>query len=334
MTGARQIVVRLHSQRGPLDAEAVARRMPGGSLDHGGVRFTTNPDEDCDVVVVVNYLKYDSTIFAREGYVWNWHNEPIVRQPFARGFDRIYTHISDSGDPRVHLAPPILDWWVGKSFDELAAMAVPEKSRNISAIASTKVDIPGHRRRNDFIRRLEDSHLPIDIFGHGRERELADKWEGLAPYRYSITVENTSKDHYWTEKIADCFLSYTVPVYFGATDIGEYFPDNSYVWLPLDNPEASVEVVRELLEDDDWEARLSAVTEARELILRKYSLYGQLTRRVESERPTIETADVVQRIVHGRRTRPGGWIRGLGLSGNIRARLERRRARRSGRRPQ
>ena len=309
------IVVRITSQRGGPDQNLLASQMPGGTLDQGDIRFTTE-DEPADVVVVRNYLKYDTGFNVKRGYMWSWHNEPINRKPFAKGFDRIFTH-EDSSDPRAVPAPPILDWWVEKSWDELACLQPPEKTRGVSVIASNKSMIPGHRRRQEFVRLIEDSLPEVDVFGEGRNRSLGDKWEGLSPYKYSVAVENTSKADYWTEKISDCFLSFTVPIYFGATNIGNYFPKESFIWLPLDDPPRALNVLQAALRDDSWTSRLPAVKEARRLVLDDYSLFGQLSRRIRSEKQQISNASRVPVEVHGRRTRPGGWVRQAGVTRNF-----------------
>ncbi len=322
------LVVRLVSQRGVLDETSLARRMPGNTLEHEGVRFTVHDEPEVDAVVVFNYSRYDTTFSARPGYVWLWHNEPIVRRPFPKGFDRVFSHVTDSGDLRVVNAPPVLDWWVDKSFDELASLPVPDKTKHLSAIASTKTDIEGHRRRNAFVDWLETAHPDVDVYGHGRAHQLADKWSGLAPYRFSVTIENTSTPHYWTEKISDCFLSYTVPVYFGATNIGDYFPADSFIWLPLADIDEARETVSRLLISDDWKWRLPALEEARELVLNRYSLYSQLSSRLLAETDVIRRRPAGAVRVHGRRTRKGGWIRGQGVLGNLAAFWRKRKARR------
>jgi len=310
-----QVVVRITSQRGGPTEEALRSHMPGGRLIHGDIRFTVM-DEPADVVVVINYLKYDAVIRSRSGYVWNWHNEPIVRQPFGRGFDRVFTH-QESRDPRTVKSPPILDWWLQKSWDELDSMEPPSKSKPASLIASTKKMIEGHRRRNEFVSLVEEALPEVSVFGEGRPKTLDDKWTGLSTFRYSIAIENSSKLDYWTEKISDCFLAYTVPFYFGARNIGDYFPRDSFIWLPLDNPERAVQIIRETINGDSWEARLPALAEARRLALHDYSLFGQITSRVRQERDTILAAPWESRRIHGRRTRPGGWIRGIGFWGNL-----------------
>lgn len=315
------------SQRGRFDEQNLRRRMPGGALDHGDIVFDLDGNEPADVVVIQNYLKYDERVTAREGFIWKWDNEPIVARPVAPGYDRVYTHLELPGKSVVHKAPPILDWWVGKSFDELVALQPPQKTHPISAIASTKVDIPGHRARHDFLDRAMRAIPELEIFGHGREQTLDDKWEGLGRYRYSIAIENTSKPDYWTEKIADCFVTYTVPLYFGATNINRYFPTGSYIWLPIDQPETAIDVIRETLSADNWGSRLEAVKTARESILNRYSLFAQISSRVRAESEAIRGAKRVARLVHGRRNKPGGWLRGQGLVTNIQAKRERARHR-------
>ncbi len=315
------------SQRGRFDEHDLRRRMPGGTFDHGDIVFDLDGKQPADVVVIQNYLRYDEKVTAREGYIWKWDNEPLVSRPIAPGYDRVYTHLDLADEASAHTAPPILDWWVGKSFDELESLQPPKKTKPLSAIASTKVDIPGHRARHEFIERAIAAISELEVFGHGRPQQLDDKWDGLGPFRYSLAIENTSKPDYWSEKIADCFVSYTVPFYFGATNIDEYFPDGSYIWLPINQPERAIDIIAETLASDDWAARLEAVTEARRRILHQYSFYAQITSRVRAEADQIRQANRSERLVHGRRTKPGGWLRGKGVIGNIQAKQERRRQR-------
>ena len=325
-TPASRITVRLISQRGWLDVSNLARRMPQGTLEQPGFRFVIDENEKADVALIQNYVRYDTSITIRNGFVWKWDNEPIVNDSIDRGYDRVFTHLSIDS-PKVVTAPPILDWWVDKSYDELDEAACPEKPLTISAIASTKDWIAGHRLRGEFVERAISEFPEMDVFGRGREREVKDKWEGLAPYRYSLAIENTSKEDYWTEKISDCFLSYTVPFYWGATNISDYFPEGSFIWLPIDRPDEAIDIIRETLAKDDWDKRLPALIEARTRVLKRYSLHAQVTRLIEENRAEILSAPIITKRVKGRRTRPGGWIRGAGVVGNVRARLNRRNAR-------
>lgn len=315
---ARPVLVQLLSQRGEAGFAGLESRLPHGSLNQGDVEFTTDPSAEADVVVVQNYVKYDTIVTARSGYIWKWDNEPIVKDPPKRAYDKIFTHL-DSADPRFETAPPILDWWVEKTYEELSALEPPKKTSQLSAIASTKDWITGHRARGAFIEKAIAAFPQLDVFGRGRPHELDDKWQGLAPYRYSIAIENTSKPDYWTEKIADCFLSFTVPFYYGASNIADYFPPQSYIWLPINNQDEALEIIHQTLSDDNWQARIPALTQARELILNEYSLGAQLLRKVRAQREQILGAPRVRKKINGRRTRPGGWRRGAGIPYNIKS---------------
>jgi regulator of sigma D len=59
-------------------------------------------------------------------------------------------------------------------------------------------------------------------------KPIDDKSESLTPYRFSIVIENDKSPHYFSEKIVDCLLCGTVPIYWGADKIGEYFNTNGF----------------------------------------------------------------------------------------------------------
>ena len=74
-------------------------------------------------------------------------------------------------------------------------------------------------------------------------------------------------------KIADCFLSYTLPIYCGCTNLGDYFPSKSFVEIDINDYQKSCEIIQEVLEQGIWQDRLEAIKEARELVLNKYQLF-------------------------------------------------------------
>lgn len=43
------------------------------------------------------------------------------------------------------------------------------------------------------------------------------------PFRFSIVIENCQQENYFTEKIVDCFLCKTVPIYWGCPNISDFF---------------------------------------------------------------------------------------------------------------
>ena len=63
----------------------------------------------------------------------------------------------------------------------------------------------------------------VDIFGLFSGKRVNYKSETLKDYRFQIVVENDISPYYFSEKIMDCFISMTVPIYLGATRIDKFF---------------------------------------------------------------------------------------------------------------
>lgn len=99
-----------------------------------------------------------------------------------------------------------------------------KKSKLISIVASNKNYAPGHQLRHSLISSLGANC--VDLFGTGYN-EFPHTDEGrLMPfkdYMFSIVIENSRMDNYFTDKIVDCFAVGTIPLYWGAPNIGNYF---------------------------------------------------------------------------------------------------------------
>jgi hypothetical protein len=89
--------------------------------------------------------------------------------------------------------------------------------------------------------------------------------------------------HYWTEKIADCFLAGTVPIYWGCPNIGDYFPSDAMIRLESLDPRLSSEQVQAEATVEGYGRRLAALREAKRLVLDDYNLFN-LARNLVAER--------------------------------------------------
>jgi hypothetical protein len=93
------------------------------------------------------------------------------------------------------------------------------KTKLVSMIYSGKNFMEGHKLRHQ----VAAMNLGIDLYGHGCGRPIACKSEGLADYMFSVVIENDRAENYFTEKILDCFALGTIPIYWGAPNIGRFF---------------------------------------------------------------------------------------------------------------
>ena len=268
------------------------RQTPGNRGVWEGVRFTTDNVDQCEALVVLNN-RLETPVRARcpPGRVWALMQEPYIKgftDWMAEGhaaFDRVYTNCPPSSDPKYLTSQPAIPWHVNRSFDQLVSSPRPEKTGSLSWVVGNCRDLPGHLKRLAFLRRVkEDKGLAIDLYGRA-VKYLDDKWDGLAPYRYSIAAENTVWPDYWTEKIADCFLSWTVPFYHGCQNIEKYFPADSFIRINIEQPEQAIETIKICLAKDDWKRRLPAIEEARRLVMYEYQIFPFLSGLLKKESP-------------------------------------------------
>lgn len=103
----------------------------------------------------------------------------------------------------------------------------PRKTKTLSIIASGKKMAPGHRLRHEVVSRYGAA---MDVMGRGY-RPVQSKLEGLTPYRYSMAIENSQVDSYWTEKLLDCFLCRTVPVFWGTQTVVDFFDRRGIIFF-------------------------------------------------------------------------------------------------------
>lgn len=138
---------------------------------------------------------------------------------FCEIHDRFLYHPANSNLP-----------WINEKHYRIYA-----KSKLCSMFASNKLMVEGHHVRHDYARKFKDR---IDLFGGAFDSPIItseglplDKREGLAPYMFTIAMENCQTSLYYTEKLIDCFVTGTVPVYWGSDDICEIFDERGIIML-------------------------------------------------------------------------------------------------------
>lgn len=274
-------LLKYHEQPYPL-----LRQTPGAKGIWGDVRFLLEPGEEaCDYVVVLNGVRERTRVLCPPENIWGVVQEPPTgRVDFYhdgnRSFARIYTTDPERRSKRHRHFHGALDWHVGGSYDALRALTCPEKGRLVSCVMSDLSYLPGHRARLAFVRALR-RELAFDWFGKGIA-PIAHKWDALLPYRYSIAIENYSNSLYWTEKLADCFLAWTMPIYSGCSRIEAYFPSEAMLVIDLADPDTP-RIIRDAIEGRRWERNREAIRHARELVLDKYNLFAFLAEEIAKD---------------------------------------------------
>lgn len=284
------------------------RQIPGGGAMVDGWRFTLGDIEaDCRFVIVYDEPKAPFATDLPKARRLLITSEPPGMKQYRPGFMAQFGTVlgpvgqAQSGTEwlQQHAALP---WFYGVGFtpdglvanetlDSLAAASPPAKQPGISVVLSKKSNLPKHRARLRFVERLKarlDDRLAI--YGRGFE-SISDKAEAIAPYAYHLVLENNDIAHFWTEKTADAFLGWAMPVFSGCANLDEDFPAGSFRRIDINEPEAAIAAIEALLASQTYAEALPAIREARSRLLDQHNLFRVLA-RFATERDGTELTKV------------------------------------------
>jgi hypothetical protein len=151
-----------------------------------------------------------------------------------------------------------------------------EKTKMISVICSNQNLTADHRLRLKFVNAIKD-HFgdTLDWYGNGIN-PLKEKWDGIAPYKYHIVLENQSRNNIITEKLFDSFLGLSYPIYYGAPNVKEYFNANSLTQIDIFDLRNSIKKIEILLEGNESDIRIKEILESRNKVLFDYNLFKRI----------------------------------------------------------
>lgn len=213
--------------------------------------------EDADVVILLGNAKFNGS----DKTIIQFRREPdLVRKFVPHPNANFVYNYKDKG---FHVST----WqFVSQNFDQLKDYPYGNKPKLVSGVTSAKWD-----HRNKFFTKIFNTETGVDIYGY-EYKSLHPKFkdDALFPYKFSIAIENSSQENYFTEKINDCFLTWSIPIYWGCPNISEYFPEESYRLIDINQPETIVDILSEPITKEN----LEALTESRNLVMYKYNIWA------------------------------------------------------------
>lgn len=186
-------------------------------------------------------------------------NNPVLMSEF----DMIFTNSERilNRYENARFAPAGYVWYAtGRDGGELSEKNIDRKEKNISIVSSDKSMCEMHVVRAELARHYKGSDK-VDAYGNAVGNYLPQKADSLTPYRYSIALENAQTPYYFTEKILDCFASMTVPIYYGATKIDEYFNPDGILQISRSQLDdfSEIDKLIEACDEKDYESRRDAI---------------------------------------------------------------------------
>lgn len=101
------------------------------------------------------------------------------------------------------------------------------KTANCSLVVSDKNMAGGHALRALCVQRYGSCGL--DLYGAGVGKPFARSSDVILPYRFHLAIENHSMPNYITEKVLNCFAAGTIPIYWGAPNLGDHFNSDGFI---------------------------------------------------------------------------------------------------------
>jgi hypothetical protein len=223
----------------------------------------------------------------------------VYPQQYIKQFGVICSCQENTKHKNLILGPPILPWFVGfkqskqnevtysLTYDDLMNRETPAKTKLISVITSNKAFTQGHLDRIEFVEKLKNYYGDqLDVFGKGF-RDFDDKWDVLAPYKYHISLENSSQNYYWTEKISDCFLAETFPIYYGCTNLSAYFNKDSFQPINIHDFDSAIKIIDTIIAEDTYEKKHAYVKESKMKVLKEYNMFDYVAALCDRMNPEL-----------------------------------------------
>ena len=103
-----------------------------------------------------------------------------------------------------------------------------DKKFEIAHLCGKLLKTYGHSLRHELLARKNEIKIPTKFFDvYGDRYNIEDARKGkekvFGNSMFGVAIENTSHNGYFTEKILDCFLLKTIPIYWGCTNIDNFF---------------------------------------------------------------------------------------------------------------
>jgi len=264
------------------------KRTPGGSGVFGNFRFVTDDAcRECDYWVVWGGLREATKVKCpAQNIVYvtdESHSERRFNPEFLHQFRAVIACRQDIQHPHIIPSHDLGIWHFDKSYDEVMAMDVSHKPKTISVVSSDLTTLAGHKRRYAFVHQLMGHFKDrMDYFGRGIN-PVADKFLSLADYRYSVAVENSFIPGYFTEKIFECFLTNTLPLYYGCPDLERFFDARAFVRIDIQDYRAALSVIEDVIKSDIHRERLPFLREAKKTYLDRYYFFPAVAQILEAD---------------------------------------------------
>lgn len=190
------------------------------------------------------------------------------------------------------------EWWLKYDYDYISNLKPMEKANQLGCIMSNADSQPYHKARLNWLRFFVDNNLDtFNLYGRiipftdnmkkyyrgvcgsydprgaatsGGNDHMSGKEEVYETHKYMIEFDAPG-EFYFSERVFDCLFLWAVPVYWGCRNLNNFLPEKSFISLDITGDGSDFISLK-----DNYEERLPAITQARELLLNEYQLWPRI----------------------------------------------------------
>ena len=123
-----------------------------------------------------------------------------------------------------------------------------DKQFEISFIRGKKLQSGGHLLRHQIFNRQDEILIPHTFYAETKvdtpDDVINSKITAHQKPMFSLVIENTNHHNYFTEKISDCMIMKTIPVYWGCSNIEKYY--NIEGIIKIESDDDAIEKINQL----------------------------------------------------------------------------------------
>ena len=191
------------------------------------------------------------------------------------------------------------EWWLKYDYDYLMKLSPNPKLKLLGAIVSDANTQEYHKKRREFLERFTNRNdIEFDLYGRIRpftenmkkyyrgvcgsldargaasangNDHMSGKEEIYNKYKYMIEFDATGKN-YFSERVFDCLLMWSMPIYYGGYNLDKYLPKECFVQLDING---NGDDIIKIINSGIYEKSLPYIAKARQLLLNKYHIFAR-----------------------------------------------------------
>ena len=297
------IKIKISARGAPLNAQ-LSQFLGNDENQWGNCKFYVNSDiaepdfwfilEEPDDGDRAGWISPDRIFFLTAETSWpsGHYAESPGALSYLNQFARVFT-CHDVYLPNVTYTAPFLPWMINanhgpsifaphqRDFNFFNELKGTKKDKTLSVFCSAQALTAPHRMRLRFVEKLKE-HFgdQLDWYGNGVQ-PLDEKWEGIAPYKYTIALENHSSNNVITEKLQDAFLGLSYPIYWGAPNVHQYFDQESFSQIDIKDLSGSIESIERIVSTNTYENRIDSLLESKNRVISEVNFLNRIAKIAE-----------------------------------------------------